>query len=312
MGTRAALATYDKDRARALARLERLLDALEQTEAELSTWRPDTPVSRLNRQPPGVPIAWPPAACRAMVEVFRWYELTGGAFDPTVGRLVAAWGLRDGGRLPAPDEFAAARRLTGLGFLRLDPRTCQIARLREVAIDTGGFGKGAALDRAAAAVGADGPWAIDLGGQVMVAGSPPGARGWEVALAHPARRGEAVGAVRLTSGSLATSGGSERDVTVRGVRVGHILDPRTGRPAAFRGSVTVWHPSGLVADMLSTALYVMGPDTGLAWADAHDIAVCYIRLGGAAGGAPAIEASRAFVRRFPGLAGRSRRPVGGP
>jgi thiamine biosynthesis lipoprotein len=66
---------------------------------------------------------------------------------------------------------------------------------------------------------------------------------------------------------------------VRGRRIAHHLDPRTGRPATFNGSVTVWHESALVADTLSTALYVMGPADGLRWATAQHIAVCYLVSG---------------------------------
>ena len=77
-----------------------------------------------------------------------------------------------------------------------------------------------------------------------------------------------IGATRL---ELSLSG-SERDVRVGGRRVGHILDPATGEPAAFAGSVTVWRERALVADILSTALYVKGPERGLAWADARDVA----------------------------------------
>ncbi len=80
----------------------------------------------------------------------------------------------------------------------------------------------------------------------------------------------------MTTGSLSTSAGSERDLVVNGVRVGHVLDPRTGRPATFDGSVTVWHERGITADALSMALYVMGPVEGLVLAEARGIAACYL------------------------------------
>ncbi|MFQ5749404.1 MAG: FAD:protein FMN transferase, partial [Planctomycetota bacterium] len=70
-------------------------------------------------------------------------------------------------------------------------------------------------------------------------------------------------------GSLATSGNSEHGIEVGGRRFGHLLDPRTGRPAPDFGSVTVWAPDALTADCLSTGLFVMGPRPALAWAHAH-------------------------------------------
>jgi thiamine biosynthesis lipoprotein len=98
----------------------------------------------------------------------------------------------------------------------------------------------------------------------------------DVAIAHPRVRDRSVLELTIRSGSVSTSGGSERDLRVDGQRVAHILDPRTGRPATFDGSVTVWHASGLAADILSTALYVMGPDEGLAWAEARGLSACFL------------------------------------
>ncbi len=81
-------------------------------------------------------------------------------------------------------------------------------------------------------------------------------------------------------------------------RLGHILDPRTGKPAGFKGSVSVWHEQALIADILSTALYVMGPEKGLSWADGRNVAACFL--------VPDMEenveilASQAFSRIAPG------------
>ena len=115
---------------------------------------------------------------------------------------------------------------------------------------------------------------IDLGGQVSAGGVNEA--GWPVAIAHPRDRSTPHISTRLRRGSLSTSGGSERDVSVGQTRVGHIFDPRTGRPAAFAGSVTVWHERGLAADILSTALFVMGPDEGLRWAAANQVAALFL------------------------------------
>jgi thiamine biosynthesis lipoprotein len=142
-------------------------------------------------------------------------------------------------------------------------------------MDVGAFGKGEALDRVASVLGA-GPWLVDLGGQVSVGGRSPGDDAWAVAIADPRWRDRPVLEVRLSAGSLSTSAGSERDHVVGGRRVGHILDPRSGQPAAFTGSVTVWHQQGLAADALSTALFVMGPEEGLRWSESRNLAVLYL------------------------------------
>ena len=143
-------------------------------------------------------------------------------------------------------------------------------------MDAGSFGKGEALDRLLKENTEGDVWMVDLGGQILVHGSLPGKSGWPVAIAHPWQREDALFSIILKAGSLATSGGSERDQIVGKRRLGHIVDPRTGKPAPFNGSVSVWHERALTADILSTAMYVMGPEKGLHWADERNIAACYL------------------------------------
>jgi thiamine biosynthesis lipoprotein len=272
---------------------------LEETEAELSTWRTDTPLAALNRQPVGTEWNAPPSLCTLLGEIEFWHRETERTFDAAIGRLIEAWGLRTGGRRPSAEEVQQARARTGSEHIDLDPATCRVTRDRDVIIDEGGFGKGEALDRVARVVGSA-PWLIDLGGQVMVHGQPPDASAWRVGLAHPTERHERLLEIDLTSGSLATSGGSERDLYLDGIRAGHILDPRTGRPASFGGSVVAWHQRGLIADVLSTALFVMGPDEGLMWAEARDMAACFLiplRAGGSRDGVE-LRMTAAFGRLF--------------
>ncbi len=273
MGTRASLATYARSRDAGLAALQSALTALERTEAELSTWRQSSEISALNRQAVGTPWRATPATCRLLDDVWRWHAATGGAFDPAIGQLLAAWDVHGGGAVPKGVDQARAAKASGLALLAFDSGQCTATRLSEVTIDAGAFGKGEALDRAAAVMSRD-PWMIDLGGQVSAGGMT--GDGWPVAIAHPRNRTRPHARITLRHGSVSTSGGSERDVTVGGTRVGHIFDPRTGRPAPFGGSVTVWHERGLVADILSTALYVMGPEDGLQWAAANQVAALYL------------------------------------
>lgn len=276
MGTRAHLLTYAATRTQGLATLDRALTILENAEAELSTWREDSAVSRLNQQPLDAPWRATTDLCNTLAAVYEWREATNGAFDPAIGRLTSTWDIHGTGRIPHQQELREARAASGLHLFAFDASRCEVRRRhQDAALDVGGFGKGDALDRVARALG-DVPWLIDVGGQIAVRGLPPGANGWTVSVAHPLVRTRAYFSVRLRDGSLATSAGSERDLLVDGKRIGHILDPRTGEPAAFRGSVTVWHQRALVADMLSTALYVMGPVEGLRWAEARGLSVCFL------------------------------------
>lgn len=282
MGTDCSLSSRAADRPAGLRRLEEVLRVLEQTEDELSTWRSDSALSLLNRQPLGESFTLQPGLCELFQDLFRWNRRTRGTFDPGIGALVQAWGLRSGGRLPGAEDLAEALSRSGIRNLRLDARSCSIVRLQDVVLDAGGFGKGEALDRAFqySRQHSLGSWTADLGGQVGVWLTPDEVP-IEIDVAHPQQRREAALRVRLKAGSLSVSGGSERDRQVDGQRVGHILDPRTGRPAPFAGSVAVWHSSALAADILSTALYVLGPQEGLTWAEAEGIAVCYLTAGDA-------------------------------
>ena len=273
MGTRATLAVRTNSRTAGLQTLEAAVLELERTEAELSTWRETSDISALNRQPIGSPWrASSPAQCRMFAEIWEWHSASDGAFDPAIGALMAAWDVHGDGAIPAPTAQAMARQRSGLRHLRFDAATCTITRTADAAMDVGAFGKGEALDRAARVMGGE-AWMIDLGGQVTVGGT---AADWPIDVAHPSDRSRAHLQLRLQSGSLSTSGGSERDTRVSGRRVGHIFDPRTAEPAGFDGSVTVWHQRGLTADILSTVLYVMGPERGLRWAERHGVAALYL------------------------------------
>ena len=299
MGTFATFVTETVDRETGLEKLERMVRVIERTEGELSTWREDSVLSAVNRQPVGAPFSVPAATCGLLSRVAQWHAETNGAFDPAVGVLVAVWGLRREGRRPGDDALQAALAAAGFEQVSLDPEACIVTRRTAATLDAGGFGKGEALDRVRDAErGRPGTWFIDFGGQMAVSGEASDGA-WTVGVAHPARRDVSVLQLSLTAGSLASSGGSERDLVLDdGSRIGHILDPRSGRPVSRAASVTVWHESAFVADAVSTALYVMGPEEGIAWAAAHGIAACFIVPDGDSG-AVAFRATPAFESRFP-------------
>ena len=295
MGTRVTLVISSGTSPRGNAQLERMLALLEQTDAVLSTWRPDSEISRLHSAVGEAPTQLTAATCSLLSEAGRLAAYTGGAFDPVVGALVEAWDLHGAGRVPTRHQLESARAHSGWHRVRLDSERCTLSMPVGVSLDVGAFGKGEALDRVRREAPVVEPWLIDLGGQIAVSGAPPGMDGWEVAIAHPRDRRRAAIPITLTAGSLATSGG-ERDLDVTGTRVGHLLDPRTGAPAPFGGSVSVWAEQALVADALSTALFVMGPDDGLPWADANAVAALFLQIdpGGELRRRPSLE----FTRRF--------------
>jgi thiamine biosynthesis lipoprotein len=265
MGTGLVLEVEAATRAEALAASERAVRAIEATEHRLSTWVESSELSALNREHAR---QLDPATAAELGRALHWARLTDGAFDPTLGALIEAWGLRDGGRRPSDEELAEAMARCGHQRLALDGREARIPR--GLVIEEGGWGKGAGLDRAlealtrTAAVSA----VIDLGGQVTWFGDAP--RTFDVA--DPLDRTRAVLTVDApgTARSVATSGNSERRWSDAGQPLGHLIDPRTGRPAPDFGSVSVFAHSALDADALATGLFALGPEQALAFAERID------------------------------------------
>ncbi|HUG42336.1 MAG TPA: FAD:protein FMN transferase [Longimicrobiales bacterium] len=242
----------------AAAAAEAALRAARGADDLLSTWRADAELAAVNAAPAGEARRLSPELVGVLSEVAPWVARTGGAFDPAVGALVDAWGTRGEARVPTAAELAAALAATGWSRVRLDASAGTLVRgPAALWLDAGGFGKGLALRRAAAELESRGARGlVNFGGQVAVIGGPE-----RIGVAHAAERERPIAELVVADASVSTTSSSERG--------GHVLDPRTGRPVPGWGSVTVVAEDALVADILSTALFVMGADAALAWA-AHE------------------------------------------
>jgi FAD:protein FMN transferase len=280
MGTTLSVAAAAGERQQAIRAIDSAFEAVRHLELILSTWRDDSEIARLNHSAPGTPVPLSAQLYTLLREAQRWSEATGGAFDPAIGALNDAWQLRGRGRVPTPLQLKTARAATGFDRFSFADATRTVTRSSSRAwIDTGGFGKGAALGEARAALERAGirQAVLNFGGQVLTLGAGPTAGNWMVAVAHPSRRGQPVARLRLRDRSASTSGQSEHSVTAAGRRLGHIVDPRSGEPVSAWGSVTVVAKDPMVADMVSTALLVMGPEGGLRWAERrNDLGVLFL------------------------------------
>ena len=248
-------------------------------EAACSTWIPSSAWSQLN----AACGAWSPLAPEwldLLAQIKGWTRRTEGAFDPALRALMQTWNIRQGGgRTPDAGALAAARRASGEALLELD-REHGLARLLDpgAGVEEGGFLKGYALDAMRKTVGAPSGW-IDFGGQVLAWGRPMTAD-----IADPQDRQKTRCTLALIEASLSCSGTSERGR--------HILDPRTGEPCPAWGSTAVVATDALSADVLSTALYVLGPEAGLAWAETHAVAAAFLLNDGSIRMSPAFRALR--------------------
>lgn len=267
MGTELTVEVTDESRERAVSAAEATVRAVERVEARLSTWTEESELARLNRSPVGRVVELSPELADDLRGAVACRDRTDGAFDPSVGPLVRAWDLRGEGKRPSDGEIARAREAVDIGALRLGTDGTAVRSDPELVLEEGAFGKGAGLDAAYEALAALEVDAarLDLGGQFLVLGDVG-----RIDVADPQRRTDRALGLRLDRGSLATSGNSERGIVVEGERLGHLLDPRTGRPAPDFGSLSVWAPTAFEADCLSTGLYVLGPEEALRWAGAEE------------------------------------------
>jgi thiamine biosynthesis lipoprotein len=270
MGTTLRVAVAAPERSGGIAAIEEVFAEVRRLEAVLSTWRDDSEIARVNRAETGRALTVSAELVGLLDEAAAWSRATEGAFDPSVGALVDAWDLRGEGRVPSDIERARALRATGAAAFAVNRSSGEVTRRDSLAwLDTGGFGKGAALREAARLLRARGVQSaiLNFGGQVLALGADGRGAAWRVPVAHPARRHEPAVELLIRDRSVSTSSQSERGVSVGGRRLGHILDPRSGRPVAPWGSVTVVAEDAVAADVLSTALLVLGPDAALRWAE---------------------------------------------
>jgi len=308
MGTIARASVEDPNGAAAIRAIEEVRRTFDDVNAVMSNWSENSELSRLNR--------------RASVEDYRIEDgdlaecveaaldaavRTGGAFDPTVGPLVTLWGFRPKNpRVPDDRAIAEALSRVGAGKVRFDGSRRSVRfDVPGMEIDLGGIAKGYAVDLARRRIAAPRRFGLlDLGGNL---GWLAAARGTEAVadirdVADPDR---ICAEVRMRAGAaVATSSELENNFTEGGVTYGHIMDPRTGRPAVTDVvQATAIHPSATVTDILSTALYVAGSLRAPAILDAYpgSEAVLIVREGAGV----AIVASRSLegrIRVVPGAA----------
>ncbi|MBI3449329.1 MAG: FAD:protein FMN transferase [Acidobacteria bacterium] len=298
MGTTCRVEAAHTTRDLAARAADAALDEIARWESILSDYDPTSELSRLNARAPdgGVPCSR---------DLFGFLEAsarlsagTDGAFDITVGPLVDVYALRAGGRWPGESEIAAALARTGSPRMALDPATSSARFLAAgMRLDPGAIGKGYALDAATRLLEERGvAWGlIDFGGQIAVVGAGLDRCGVEIDLASRGRDEPAARTIRLAGGSASTSGNDERGLVVDGRLLGHILDPRTGLPASGSLSVTVVAKSATVADALSTALFVLGPERGFAVARRFGVEAAFT-IPAADGGVPRTAATPGFER----------------
>ncbi|MEE9608150.1 MAG: FAD:protein FMN transferase [Myxococcota bacterium] len=271
----------DAARARTAAAIEERLAAVNRL---MSTHDPDSELSRFNRFASTAAFAVSPQTLEVFEIAREVSELTGGAFDVTVGPLVAAWGFGVTNRVPgAPPaaELAALRDRVGYRRVGVDRASRSLSKDHpEIACDLSAIAKGYGVDEVARALVELGhrDFLIEVGGELRAQGQRGEGRPWRVAIERPAAGARSIFAVlELKNASLATSGDYRNYYEQDGVRLSHLIDPRSGRPVAHAlASVSVVHADAVRADALATGLAVLGPDRGYALAEREGLAAYFI------------------------------------
>lgn len=246
--------------------------ALDGVVAEMSTWEEASDISRFNRAAVGVWQSMPPDFLTVLSAALWIAEESGGAFDPTIGAIVDAWGFGAAGAVAsAPDMETTETLRLAAGWRRVECDTLlqRARRTDTLALDFSGIAKGFGADRVAAWLKSRGfrHFLVEVGGELVGEGVKPDGQPWWVDIEMPP--GAALPPLRLALHGLsaATSGDYRRWFEADGERFAHTIDPRSGRPANGVASVTVLHAQCMYADAYATAITVLGAEDGLRFAN---------------------------------------------
>ena len=230
----------------------------------MSPFRADTEISRFNNCHVDAVLPMSQDFATVVAESLRIADLTGGAFDPTVGPLVNQFG------------FGPIKGGTGASFADVKAGSALIGKARaDVTLDLCGIAKGYALDKISQWLDAHGAtdFIVEIGGEVFARGAHPQGRPWQVAIERPAPGARLVQkVVRLDGNAIATSSDAVNGYTFKGRRYSHIIDAHRAAPIDNGiASVSVIATTAMEADALATALMVLGPGKASAFAKHYNV-----------------------------------------
>jgi thiamine biosynthesis lipoprotein len=269
MGSTLTLTAWTSDESEANIAFEEVFAEFTRLEKLMSTWISDSDVSRINREA-GVRPVPVSTEVREVLETARQMSAwTNGKFDVTFGALAGLWKFDHDQDNVLPDMREVRRRLPLIDYRAIDidaaAGTVFLSRTG-MSIHLGGIGKGYAVDRAASILRGRGlrSFMIQSGGDIYAAGTKNG-QPWRLGIQDP--RGvpnQRFAELDLSDGTFSTSGDYERSFMKEGRRYHHILDPATGEPARGTRSVTIITTRAVLADGLSTGVFILGPHRGMA------------------------------------------------
>ncbi len=265
---------------------------------QMSTYAPESELSRLNRAPLNTPIAISPEMLEVLDLAIEISELTGGAFDVTVGPLVNRWGFGPqtsvadalDARVPSQAEIDSLLQRVGYRHLQLDSENSTLLKTADVYIDLSGIAKGYAVDKVAEYFDGLGiaSYFIEIGGELRIKGYKPGRQTWVPAIEKPVDTAPQVHNIFYANGesiAVAGSGDYRNYFEDNGVHYSHEIDPVTGRPVSHNlASVYVIESTTARADAMATAYMVLGAEKGFELAQSLNEAVYFVTKSAAGDG----------------------------
>ena len=257
---------------------------LHRINGRMSTWDPDSELSRFNASASTDWVTMSSETVRVVGEALEVSRLTDGAFDVTVGPLVDLWGFGPGPRpevAPSSEQVAAAREQVGFRRLQLQETGSALRKEHpQLRIDLSAIAKGYAVDQLAEHLERRGvaDYMVEIGGEVRARGTHPRGTPWRIGIERPVAGGRSVyRVIQIDGRGLATSGDYRNFIEVDGRRLSHTIDPRTGRPVTHElASVTVMASSSMRADAIATGLLALGPEAAADLAEREKIAALFI------------------------------------
>jgi thiamine biosynthesis lipoprotein len=273
MGTTVQMVAYtsrERSKEQVESALAAAFDEVTRLNDLLSSWKETSDVERVNRAE-GQPVRVSPETLEVVERALWSSRVSDGAFDVTFQIMSDLWRFGDAAeKLPrVPSKSDIARRRRWIDFRKLElVRENQTLRLpKEMRLGLGGIAKGYVVDRAARILKTRGltSFFVQAGGDLLGVGKKPSGEEWTSGVQDPrGPRGSFFASLEFSDHAFSTAGDYARAYLVKGRRYHHIIDPRTGYPATACRSVTVWAEDALTADALDDAVFILGPEKGLA------------------------------------------------
>lgn len=270
MGTEMEITVVSADEKKAHKAIDAAFEEISRIERMMSAYISGSQISMINKSAGEKPVKSDAELIGLVKRAVEYAGMTDGGFNIAVGPLIRLWKIADGGDIPDKDEINRAQGLINYKDIIIDEKQGTIfLRKKGMSIDLGGIAKGYASDRAKAVLKQQGVTSgiAAVAGDINAFGRKVDGSKWRIGIEHPRKKGAFIGVIELQDEAVSTSGDYERFFIKDGRRYHHIIDPKTGEPSDKCQSATVIAKEGTATDALSTGIFIMGPEKGMALVD---------------------------------------------